>query len=216
MHILVISDLHLTRRVEHRRLNLLKALIGKADRVIINGDFWEGYIISFDQFLTSGWSVLFPILRKKNTVYLFGNHDAERFSDERTEAFSVFQGQNYALEQSGKRYYFEHGDRLAKIGKEPLDRTLNTQIRFRTSLFIQDMIFRSLGPYAIKFAYDKLNTRIKNGMEGHEYDMLFFGHTHVPTYEPEHRYVNTGFINYGVATYAMIDTDRIHYYANRY
>ena len=64
MKILVFSDTHLSSTFEEKKFNLLKEIISRADRVIINGDFWEGYLISFKEFLDSRWKELFPLLKK--------------------------------------------------------------------------------------------------------------------------------------------------------
>ena len=51
--ILIFSDSHLSPRFNQAYFNKLANLIEQADQVIINGDFWEGYFYSFDEFLNS-------------------------------------------------------------------------------------------------------------------------------------------------------------------
>ncbi|MBI3955332.1 metallophosphoesterase, partial [Candidatus Gottesmanbacteria bacterium] len=75
MHTIIISDLHLTRRFEKRKFNFLKKIIERSDQVVINGDLWDYYFSSFSQFVRSPWRQLFPLLKEKKTVYLYGNHD---------------------------------------------------------------------------------------------------------------------------------------------
>ncbi len=53
MKTLIFSDTHLTNKPDPKRMAFLKKIINEADRVIINGDFWDGVFISFDQFLSS-------------------------------------------------------------------------------------------------------------------------------------------------------------------
>ncbi|KUK82735.1 MAG: Metallo-dependent phosphatase, partial [Microgenomates bacterium 39_6] len=75
MKTLIFSDTHLTDRLDPKKMAFLKKIINKADQVIINGDFWDGAFISFDQFLSSPWQELFSLLKKKQTIYIYGNHD---------------------------------------------------------------------------------------------------------------------------------------------
>ena len=71
MKILVISDSHLDQNFEQDKLIFLKQLVESVDQVIINGDFWEGYSISFEEFLNSPWKELLPLLKKKKDgIYL--------------------------------------------------------------------------------------------------------------------------------------------------
>jgi len=53
------------------------------------------------------------LLKAKNTVYLFGNHDKEHFMDERIKLFSNFQGLNYELISGNKTFHFQHGHLLS-------------------------------------------------------------------------------------------------------
>ena len=92
MKYLVFSDTHLTPKFDHRKFSVLKEAIDQADRAVICGDFWEGFGNSFDDFVSSKWSeTLFPLLKKKKTVYLYGNHDKKEYANDRVSLFSVKQ-----------------------------------------------------------------------------------------------------------------------------
>lgn len=79
MRVLVFSDTHLTKAFDDKKCEFLKKIISDSDQVIINGDFWDGYIISFDEFLKPEWACLFPPLKaKKNFLYLRKSR-SERF-----------------------------------------------------------------------------------------------------------------------------------------
>src|SRR4051812_43742823 len=106
--VLVISDTHLGQVFQPAKFALLVRLINQADQVIINGDFWERYLCSWDEFISSPWRQLFPLLRDKKAVYLFGNHDLEELSDYRREKFSTVQAQSYELESGGRLFHLEH------------------------------------------------------------------------------------------------------------
>jgi len=79
MKILVISDLHLTTRFDEKKCEFLEKLINRADKVIINGDFWEAYDLKINSFISSKWNKLFKYLKKNNSIYLFGNHDKKTY-----------------------------------------------------------------------------------------------------------------------------------------
>jgi predicted phosphodiesterase len=91
MKILVISDVHLDNAFEKPKYRFLKKIIRRADRVIINGDFWDGYLVKFQQFIQSPWKSLFPLLKSKKTIYIYGNHDKKILSDKHTALFSDIQ-----------------------------------------------------------------------------------------------------------------------------
>lgn len=67
--VLVISDLHLSHRVQKRKLAFLKKLVSEYDQVIINGDFWDNWFTTFDKFINSKWQELFPLLKENNCIY---------------------------------------------------------------------------------------------------------------------------------------------------
>ena len=109
MRTLIISDTHLTHRFDERKYYFLEKLISSYDHVILNGDFWDGYTTTFDKFVNSKWSGLFPLLKAKNAIYLFGNHDQERYTDERVNLFSVEQKKSHTIEIGIDTYHIEHG-----------------------------------------------------------------------------------------------------------
>lgn len=76
--LLVVSDLHVREEPKKSELEFIKKLLGKYDRIIINGDFWHESFYSFDNFIKSSWNELFPILIKKEASHICGNHDQTR------------------------------------------------------------------------------------------------------------------------------------------
>ncbi len=85
---LIISDTHLTN-FNKRQFIFLQDLISSVDQVIINGDFWDSWCVSFEKFVNSKWQDLFDLLLEKNTIYIYGNHDPKDLNDERTSLFAV-------------------------------------------------------------------------------------------------------------------------------
>lgn len=68
MKTIVFSDTHLINKFEENKFQFLSALIASADSIIINGVFWDAYMVSFDAFIKSRWKDLFPLLKEKKTI----------------------------------------------------------------------------------------------------------------------------------------------------
>ena len=109
MKILVISDLHLTTRFDQKKCEFLEKLISRADKVIINGDFWSYYSCTFGEFVRSEWKALFPLLREKQAVYIYGNHDFRKWTNKRVHLFSVRQAEKYEYRYEKNKIIIEHG-----------------------------------------------------------------------------------------------------------
>src|SRR5689334_5828739 len=93
MKLLIFSDSHLSARFDEAKYNYLRWIITHADKVVINGDFWDRDLTTFDQFVNSDWRKLFPLLLSKATTYIYGNHDWKGYCDERVNLFSTSQTQ---------------------------------------------------------------------------------------------------------------------------
>lgn len=207
MRVLVFSDSHLSARFEKRKFELLKRIITEADRVIINGDFWEGHLTTFQKFIDSPWKQLFPLLKEKKAVYLYGNHDRESYSDKGVELFSVQHGRRYTMKIGAIEFVFEHGDRICPMVEE--DSVLNKFILVIQHTFnISELIvFRYLNRIFTKYAYGRYNTQIKTALKKELKPHQFFicGHTHYAEYDPERRFANSGFVRHGLAQYILIE-----------
>jgi len=117
---LIFSDSHLTDRFEEDKFKFLYRIISQSGRVIINGDFWDGYLTSFDKFIKSPWKKLFPLLLKKKTIYIYGNHDSPDLSDQRVNLFSIKQTEKYFIVSGEILLRIEHGQNIFKIGDKKL------------------------------------------------------------------------------------------------
>ncbi len=205
MKTLIISDIHLTHVFDEKKFLFLKDLISSYDEVVLNGDFWDGYLTTFDRFLASPWSNLFPLLKNKRTVYLFGNHDQEKFNDERANLFSVEQKHTHSLHIGGKTYILEHGHRL----NPAVDTKYHISMRamyFITyfSQKIERILVRMGSPQNIVVHLANLNIiqKLKRKKESHWY---VCGHTHFAEVNKKAKFANSGFVLYGKASYIVID-----------
>lgn len=210
MRILVFSDTHLNDQFEEKKYRLLESNIKKFDRVIINGDFWEGFILTFDQFINSPWKGLFPHLLAKKAIYLFGNHDRQEYADKRTSLFSTKQLPQYKLLLGNKELIFEHGNRLLPFFdeyikfKQPMPRFMKTYNAINRPLT------RTFKDKFINLVYRPQNKIIKNKLkkELKNNQIMITGHTHAYEIDLKNKYINTGFIRHGWAQYIIIENGK--------
>lgn len=106
---LILSDTHLNKHFDTALYNQLRALIDEHDVIILNGDFWDVYQTSFDKFAKSKWKDLFPLLKEKKAIYLQGNHDPFKDSDQRISQFSAVQKDSFEFKSGNKTFHVEHG-----------------------------------------------------------------------------------------------------------
>ena len=214
MNILVISDTHLSLPFEEKKFRFLETLINKHDQVIINGDFWEGFVISYDKFVLSPWKSLFPLLKKKNSIYIFGNHDPEEYGNGSFDAFSMIQTDNYRAEVNGHTFLLEHGHRLL-----PLDSGDENKRRRATKNMdrLEKYMIKGFGA-----KYQKLlksyNKKIKKKLvsELKESEYYVCGHTHCAEIDHKNRFINTGVIKHGLAQYLVIHDNTAHLKQEKY
>lgn len=216
MKILVISDTQLGSRFNRRKYDFLKRIIMNSDKVIINGDFWEGYETTFDKFVKSPWSGLFPLLKERKTVYLYGNHDKKEYSDKRVNLFSVEQGIQYKLKSGDKTFYFEHGHRITPF----TDKYFKRAPKFLSLAWtlIEHIMTKLTGMWFIGLFYKKFNERIKKYAVGRfrNNEILICGHTSVPYFDVYSHYINGGWIKHGIAQYLLIEEGKVKAYDERY
>jgi predicted phosphodiesterase len=214
MKTLIFSDTHLSDRFEEGKFVFLKGLIERADRVIINGDFWDGHLVSFDTFLKSPWSGLFPLLKAKQTVYVYGNHDRKEFCDGRETLFSVSQCARFELVDHGTAYVFEHGNHVLPSIDErlPLPEpvfTLSTRVYTAIEKFITQRTKKTTRFWG-KFINDSLKKRNRNS------HFAVFGHTHFAEFDAPRKFAVTGFIQHGLAQYLLIENGVISPHEENY
>ena len=214
MNILVISDTHLSLPFEEKKFRFLETLIKKHDQVIIDGDFWEGFLISYDKFVASPWRALFPLLKQKNSIYIFGNHDLEEFGNGTFDSFSVKQTDRYEAKVNGHVFVFEHGHRLLPLdGDDDSKKIRNTKYMDR----VEKYMIKGFGA-----KYQKLlkpyNKKIKKQLprELKQTEYYVCGHTHCAEIDHKNRFINTGVIKHGLAQYLVIRNNIPHLKQEKY
>jgi predicted phosphodiesterase len=213
--ILVISDTHLSHIFQPAKFEALKRIIGESDQVVLNGDFWEGYLTTFDRFVNSPWQELFPLLKERDTAYLYGNHDLEDSSDRRRDVFSTFQGDTLELESGGRTFHFQHGHRIAPTwggDHPPVPRFL---LGLVPKIEANGLLRRE--PQFLK-RYQKYNDLMKawipDHLEGQK--ILLCGHSHLAELNLDRRYANSGVNKWGLIQYLIIEEGNVVPHTERY
>lgn len=207
MRVLVFSDTHLTHKFDEAKFSQLYSLLDQSwDKIIINGDFWDGFSTTFDKFLGSKWSDLFPLL-KDRTVYIYGNHDRQEYCDERTSHFSKTAADHYQLRVGERDYYITHGHQFFQTSdtKYPILRN-----KFTNYLVMQTFkwgVGKRGRAYFHKRFYQNGNRLQQQFKLKHlpKDTTLVCGHSHL--YEDNQPgYLNSGFIDFGVLDYLVLPT----------
>ena len=206
MKTVVLSDTHLSGTFHQKKFDYLRSVIEDADRVVIAGDFWDGFSISFNDFVRSKWQKLFPYLLEKNAIYLYGNHDRKEWCDERVALFSVEQAMEVVIEVNGREYHIAHGHTIF----EPFEiwPEINNKIILRLSSYV-NVARRFLWAESLPKQGSTINTPMSKWASRNLTDdqILICGHSHYPEVDIAKRIVNSGFIGLGYASHVRIDAE---------
>lgn len=224
MKTLVFSDTHFTTKFDKKRFVRLKDLIEACDHVVINGDLFEGMTTSFTEFVNSRWNELFPLLKAKNAVYVYGNHDDKALSDARVLTFCDKAVDEYTLDTKTQTYHFKHGQEFLfpkyseKRHLADLQKAGGFYMKAHIALatFIQKTLFTFFGPKILPNSFNHIpqEVRAKIGNPNH---LLVCGHTHRPHYDKTCNFMDIGFFNYGWANYLLIDDEgKFEFKSERY
>lgn len=219
MKTLIFSDTHLTDKFEPQKFQFLKKLIQSVDKVIINGDFWDGLSISFDKFINSPWQQLFPLLKAKRAVYIYGNHDSEYMSDERVNLFSVKQTTEYFVWTNPTKLIIRHGHQHTFSIQNKIKN--KTFLKFANSLYehAEFLVFKLFGRGIFRYGpYRSFTIRLHRYVRQHiqNGEVLVCGHSHNAVFAPEQKYINSGFIRHGLAQYLLIEHKKIRFVEEKY
>jgi predicted phosphodiesterase len=218
---LIISDTHLSK-FNKKQFSFLYDLIESVDEVIINGDFWDSWCISFEKFVNSKWQELFDLLLAKNTIYVYGNHDPKHLCDERCYLFAVETCDSYQFELFGQKFYCEHGHRqmrgfdmgkfinfyLKMIGRQP-------KVLCYLIAKVEHWLFHLFPKLGTNSKIGKRSNRIikENSKEG---QINIYGHSHHAEIDWNKEFINTGAIMCKQASYVLISEDGVQLKKSRY
>ncbi|MEP7167026.1 MAG: metallophosphoesterase family protein [Candidatus Woesebacteria bacterium] len=199
MKTLIFSDTHLTTHFDSVKFDFLKDLFRHYDRIIMNGDFWDGYEVTFARFAKSDWRGLFPYMREK-TIYIYGNHDRPEWTTH-PELFSRAQYDRYTIQVGKKELVIEHGHKIA-----PSFDISYPKISYILSLFFSSRRFQ----FGNKLRGWE-NMQMKKYAQSHltSNQILVCGHSHIAENSRKQGYINTGMIDYGIATYLSVDGEKM-------
>jgi predicted phosphodiesterase len=211
--ILIFSDAHFTPGFNQDSFSKLKKLIEQADQVVINGDLWEGYFFKFDDFLNSKWNQLFPLLKEKKTIYIYGNHDPEKAVDDRANQFADLVTDKYEFSSGGKDFVCLHGHQYIE---SPSKTSALIKVKFLLCIlylayYLLILVLRRKFWKIYQFENDRLKKIQKQEFPG---KYLVTGHTHLM--EQTDFFINTGSLSFGFFEYTWIENGEIRQYSETY
>lgn len=230
MRYLIISDLHLTEKFNPEKYGFLKKIIESSDKVILNGDFWDS-ISDCNKFFHSRWRLLFPLLKEKKAVLIYGNHDAKEFWNIDPNTFSEKQTEEFEFRSGFEKFKVLHGHQFAP--KKHLSYThgidnkkrnmmkryiINSYVKGYSILkagFERTAITLSGSRFYTIFANVNMNMKKNNPIQT-KGEWLICGHSHCAEVDPMNKYANSGFINHHIGQYITIENGKVELHTKRY
>lgn len=210
MKTLVFSDTHLSDVFDPLQFNHLVKIISNADRIIINGDFWDRCLCTFDQFVNSKWELLFPLLKARDTVYIFGNHDRREWTDQRVNQFSVCQCKGICIKNGTKQLLVTHGDVIIPLLEDLIPVRSLRFLCSRTWIRLEAIGIRLVGKRFSRVGAATNATLKAFAMQRLDEDeILVCGHSHLPEYDLDSNFINLGRHRQGLGQYLMVDDHAI-------
>lgn len=218
MKYLIFSDTHLSAyEFDISKFKKLVSVIQQTEQVIINGDFFDGYLSYFDDFVKSPWALLFPLLKKKKAIYIYGNHDRPEYLDERVTEFSVEQTYRKELNIGRKRIIVQHGHNFAPDfdGRFP---SISYYMAWfypryfyheQNKTWINRLLLNYYSANKNKFIHTEMKrsiTFLKKRNPMCRDDWFVCGHSHIPELNNKLKFVNSGQFSRGLAQYARISS----------
>ncbi len=197
--IVIFSDTHLTSLFNERIFQFLKKNIEKADVVMLLGDFWDAWLTSWNDFITSPWrDRLFPLLQKKATLYFYGNHDHKKYITGQDTPAIFCQESHESLEISidGIKYLILHGNTISPAYDERfnfpnfrLGGALASTREYLGNKFVHQLLMQH---------YSQVNKKFKKYIQKNNLNLIC-GHSHFQEHSTEPLMINPGFtrFNYG-------------------
>lgn len=218
MRILIFSDTHLYHHFDKKKYEFLYKTISNADTVVINGDFWDGYLTTFEKFIHSPWKKLFPLLKKKNTIYIYGNHDKKEWSDKRAHLFSTQQKDAVVLDFGNYRLLVEHGNRIAPKLDGQLAWIPRHPFFGYIAAYFQKIGLSTMGEGFLAFWYEKSHAKLRAYAQKvcKKQEILVCGHSHVANLSIGLHYANSGMIRDRIGQYLLIENEEIKLIKDHY
>lgn len=215
MKILVFSDSHLTHKFDQELFDYISNLIKDVDQVIINGDFWDGYLTTYKKFIKSRWNQLFPLLKSKKTIYIFGNHDKKKFMHNNHDLFSVKQSDYYEFKSGNKDFFVSHGHLISPTYDNAIFLRNPMFVRFLYRFFVfltqKLLIFENIfKKVEHKKNIQKLATFKDYTVKAKKAGQYFiFGHVHVPVFDLLDNFICLGSLQSTSKNYCIIENGKI-------
>ena len=222
MKTLVISDIHLGRKFDQKKLDFLYSLFSLYDEIILNGDFWCYYSFDFKDFLNSKWNQLFPLLKEKNTIYVYGNHDRESWCNGGVNIFSDKQVSNYTIQLGKRKFLIEHGD--SHLSRLCLENKYFVKFMRNVNPLIFEIIDKAaLNTYpffdnTIPVFFNKMLKKraLRKGITKKPQTYYINGHTHYAEFDEKAKYINTGYIGNRLAQYLELGINHSELFSVQY
>lgn len=209
----MISDTHLYE-FEQKKFDFLMKLFSDYEKIIINGDFWDGWYWNWDDFIQSKWKGLFTVLQSRDVTYVLGNHDLME-NKSAVGLFCTRQVSSYMIRIGGTMYHFEHGHRLSeKVIKSRLFKRYAAfvEAQHRSLLLPMHKFERLVGKLCPEILFNSKAGSKRNGLVKEYFksnpvkgvDMYVIGDTHSQELDIKNHFANSGPTAYGYAFYMTI------------
>lgn len=218
MKTLIISDTHLTTVFDLRKYQCLRKIISKYDRLIINGDFWDRYFCTFQEFVSSKWQKLFPMMKSKKAIYITGNHDPIRLVSEKANSFCNSVCEQYFVEGEKYRFQIEHGHKIIPSPEILYPHLFDYKFIAKINTAINTVCIKIMGKRWYKIRNRVANLKCKDWTEANlkQNEFLILGHTHFQECDMRAHYANSGVINHGLLQYLVVENDAVIIFDERY
>jgi UDP-2,3-diacylglucosamine pyrophosphatase LpxH len=149
----------------------------------------------------SKWSRLFPLLKKKNAIYIYGNHDDSRFCDERVSLFSVEHGYSTELKRGEYTYSIQHGQLTYKNFLTKVRDLIPNSFVMKMNIWATEQqkkgtvigwLKDEIEAYAERTGDETLQGYVKKLPKQNKYTYYVFGHTHTRHFSEDGGYLNPG------------------------
>lgn len=208
--VVIISDLHLGKKPNAVKLSQITKAVASCDKLIINGDLWEGFAYTMEEFLGFDWKSLFPLFKSKEAVYLYGNHDRDYRNNPQTSQFSVMAANQYEFVQNDTVFHVRHGDEFAPTLDMRLPRIAYFYWVYERAVALERFFIKNFGkPFLHVYRKDneKMIAWKKSNLP--EKDWLICGHSHLAMIDEGIRFANSGIFEPPVATYLSVENAKV-------